>query len=97
MTFNAAITKPSVATLVLNHRIIRGPCERIEGLHSLLRGVETLLNGLSQGFELVVRPQLSGLEMFIHTIAPLTDLIRSLLVLINNEGYAPVWRCKTHS
>ena len=35
--------------------------------------------------------------MFIHTIAPLTDLIRSLLVLINNEGYAPVWRCKTNS
>ena len=66
-------------------------------MHSLLGGVETLLNGLSHGFELVVRPQLRGLEMFIHTIAPLADLIRSLLVLINNEGYAPVWRCKTNS
>jgi hypothetical protein len=63
----------------------------------LLRGVETLLNGLSYGFEWVVRAQLRGLETFIQTIASFTDLIGPLFELINSEGYASVWCCESNS
>jgi hypothetical protein len=66
-------------------------------VHLLLRGVETLLNGLSYGFEWVVRAQLRGLETFIQTIASFTDLIGPLFELINSEGYASVWCCESNS
>lgn len=92
------MTKPSVATLVLNDQIMKGSVRAHRSARaSALRGVETLLNGLSYGFEKVIRAQLHGLETFIQTIASFTDLIGPLLELINSECYASVWCCKSNS